>query len=117
MVGLFAFRSRSPDRDLRTDGVRFGRLRALLDEISVEIERERAGLVRRIDAQARDAGFLGEAIDNGDAPPALGARLDDLGSGLRSGEKRLTELSRQASLLDGMRSELVAFQQYLKDDH
>lgn len=86
MVGLFAFRSRSADRDRRTDEVRFGRLRTLLAEISVEIERERAGLVRRIDAQARDAGFLGEAIDNGDASPGLGARLDDLGSGLRLGE-------------------------------
>lgn len=107
---MLGFRTRDPERDKSTDRERMRRLATLLDELSEEIEKERNGLQRRMDAQSTDAGFLDQGMQNGDVAVAGGERLDALTKALLGGEKRLVVLRHHAVILSRMRKEMDKFQ-------
>ena len=108
MASIFAFRSRSPDRDRRTDEDRVQRIHVLLSQIGTEIEAERAGLSKRLQAQTVDAGFLSEAIENGEDSKRNESRLDYLSSSLRNAEVRLAVLEKQSSVVLSLKKNLGA---------
>ena len=70
-------------------------MREFLERMAAEIEAERAGLEKRYRSQVSDAGFLVEALENGDASAGSGTREQALASSIMRCEQRLAELSRQ----------------------
>jgi hypothetical protein len=109
MAALLGFRSRSPDRDRRTDEDRLRRLRAVLDQIAGEIAAERGGLSKRLQARAVNAGFLNESIENGEMPAKAVAKLDDLSSSIVTAERRLALLARQSIIVESWKKNLNEF--------
>jgi len=95
MVSLFGFRTRSAERDREKDEERLLRMREFFEDMVSEIEDERAGLERRYRSQVTDAGFLVEALDNGEASAMAGAREKALSTSIMRCEQRLATLSRQ----------------------
>ena len=108
MARLFDFRTRSRDRDRQTDEKRLARLSALLDEVASEIENERAGLSKRLHEQSADAGFLSDALDNGELLARSADRLQQLTAALTYGQLRIAELERQAEFIETLRQTLNA---------
>lgn len=101
-------RFRSSDRDRDTDLDRLGPLYRQLEQVLAGIERESAGLSRRLDeARTRAAALLGN--EDGiyfEREPADEARLVEAEAQMMAAFRRLEQLRAQRSMLAGWRTEI-----------
>lgn len=102
MVFGMGFRTRNPDRDRDTDRERFGRMLSAIESTRAAIAAEREGLQRRYKAVSNDAGFLDNAIDNGETSPENAAKIDQMATTMINYERRVADLSRQIETLDAL---------------
>ncbi len=86
------FRVRDPERDKNTNRDRTRRLIGLLEQLGREIKSERDGLAARLKADAGDAAFLMEALENGDADEREMKRIDTLEQAIVDAEVRIKTL-------------------------
>ncbi|CDX26539.1 conserved hypothetical protein [Mesorhizobium sp. ORS 3324] len=108
MASIFGFRSRDPARDRQTDLQRFDRLAKLFDQISAEIEAEKAGLENRYRSTATNAAFLVEAMENGSASTDKSSDVSAMTGAILNYERRIAELARQKGLMKELRHSLDA---------
>jgi hypothetical protein len=101
-------RFRSTDRDRETDLDRLGPLYGQLEQVLAGIERESAGLSRRLDeARTRAAALLGN--EDGiyfEREPADEARLVEAEAQMMAAFRRLEQLRTQRTMLSAWRSEI-----------
>ena len=109
MASIFAFRTRSPDRDRQTDETRFGQLSRALDELAAGIEAERTGIRSRYGAVSANAAFLVEAIDNCAVSAKRAGEMDQLTESLKACLRRIEVLGRQKDFVSGLRHSLDTF--------
>lgn len=110
MASIFAFRTRSPDRDRQTDEARFGQLSRALDELAAGIEAERTGIRSRYEAVSANAAFLVEAMDNSAAVSAQRVgEMNQLTESLKACLRRIEVLGRQKDFVSGLRHSLDIF--------
>lgn len=109
MASIFAFRTRSPDRDRQTDQTRFGHLSRTLEQLASEIEAERSGIRSRYEAVSANAAFLVEAMDNSEVSARGNAEMDQLTESLKSCLRRIEALGRQTEFVAEIRQLVVAF--------
>lgn len=108
MASIFGFRSRNPERDRQTDIQRFDRLAKLFDQISAEIEAEKAGLENRYRSTAANAAFLVEAVENGSASTGKLSDVNAMTNAILNCERRIAELARQNGVMKDLRHSLDA---------
>jgi hypothetical protein len=89
------------------DERRFGRLARLLTVIQVEIERESAELRPSVERMTDCAAFSSEAMENGEGPERMSARIDTLARNLALNRGRQVSLEQQMSFVDGTREGLL----------
>lgn len=106
---VFGFRTRHPDRDRQTDADRLQRVLDTLAAISLEIERERAGLEKRYGTVSADAAFLLEAIENEEGPRRDSARIGELTDNLQACERRMAALGKQLLFMEECRRSVERF--------
>jgi predicted RNase H-like nuclease (RuvC/YqgF family) len=104
-MAIFAFRTRSPDRDRATDAQRFQALCAALEDLAEQIRREEAGLKNRYEQVRDQAAFTVQNLDNGSAGN-LTERADALTRSLAQCEARLAALKSQQEFLVRLRGEV-----------
>lgn len=109
MASIFAFRTRSPDRDRETDVTRFEQLARSLDQLTSEIEAERTGIRNRYEAVSANAAFLVEAMDNSEASSRRADDMDRWTESLKTCLRRIEALGRQTELIAGLRHALDMF--------
>jgi len=109
MASIFAFRTRSPDRDRQTDEARFGQLSRTLDELAAGIEAERTGIRNRYEAVSANAAFLVEAMDNSAVSVLRVGEMDQLTESLKACLRRIEVLARQKEFVSGLRHSLDIF--------
>ncbi|WP_395446901.1 hypothetical protein ACHMW7_17690 [Aminobacter sp. UC22_36] len=109
MASIFAFRTRSLDRDRQTDETRFGQLSRALDELAAGIETERTGIRSRYEAVSANAAFLVEAIDNSAVSAQRAGEMDQLTESLKACLRRIEVLGRQKDFVSGLRHSLDTF--------
>ena len=109
MASIFAFRTRSPDRDRQTDEARFGQLSRALDEIAAGIEAERSGIRGRYEAVSANAAFLVEAMENSAVSVLRAREMDQLTESLKACLRRIEVLGRQKDFVAGLRHSLDIF--------
>ncbi|CAN7512180.1 hypothetical protein [Aminobacter aminovorans] len=109
MASIFAFRTRSPDRDRQTDEARFGQLSRALDELAAGIEAERTGIRNRYEAVSANAAFLVEAMDNSAVSVLRVREMDQLTESLKACLRRIEVLGRQKDFVSGLRHSLDIF--------
>lgn len=105
---IFSFRSRTGQRDLRTDHERFGRLLSVLDRLSDEVEHERTGLRRRYAEAETSAAFAQQSFEDG-GDMAVVPVIDASTETLMHCHGRLSLLDRQLALVGQLRQRVVAF--------
>ncbi|WP_154674693.1 hypothetical protein [Mesorhizobium erdmanii] len=88
------------------DEKRFGRLVVLLQGIQLEIEKESTQLHPFGNAMTDCAAFSLEAMENGDNPEIMSAKIDTLTRSLIFDHRRQVSLDQQMSFLNRMRAEL-----------
>ena len=89
------------------DERRFGRLARLLTVIQVEIERESAELRPSVERMTDCAAFSSEALENGEGPERMSARIDTLARNLALNHERQVSLEQQMSFVDRTRAGLL----------
>lgn len=109
MASIFAFRTRSPDRDRQTDEARFGQLSRALDELAAGIEAERTGIRNRYEAVSANAAFLVEAMENSAVSVLRAREMDQMTESLKAGLRRIEALGRQKDFVAGLRHSLDIF--------
>jgi hypothetical protein len=109
MASIFAFRTRSPDRDRQTDEARFGQLSRALDELAAGIEAERTGIRNRYEAVSANAAFLVEAMDNSAVSVLRVREMDQMTESLKACLRRIEVLGRQKDFVSGLRHSLDIF--------
>ncbi|WP_269930283.1 hypothetical protein [Aminobacter sp. HY435] len=103
MASIFAFKTRSPDRDRQTDAVRFEHLLKTLGQLSGEIDAEKTGIRNRYEAVSANAAFLVEAMDNDAVSTRRAAEMDQLTEALKNCLRRVDTLGRQGEFVAGLR--------------
>jgi hypothetical protein len=96
----FAFQENVDER-------RFGRLAHLLTVIQLEIERESADLGPFAERMTDCAAFSSEAMENGEVPEHMSARIDALARKLVLNRERQVSLEQQMSFVDRTRKGLL----------
>ncbi|WP_406872424.1 hypothetical protein WHT83_22315 [Aminobacter sp. P9b] len=109
MASIFAFRTRSPDRDRETDVTRFEQLARSLDQLTSEIDAERTGIRNRYEAVSANAAFLVEAMDNSEASSRRADDMDRWTESLKTCLRRIEALGRQTEFIAGLRHALDTF--------
>lgn len=109
MASIFAFRTRSPDRDRGTDLARFDQLAHWLEQLTSEIEAERSGIRNRYEAVSANAAFLVEAMDNSEVSSRRADEMDRLTETLKTCLRRIEALGRQTEFVAGLRHSLDIF--------
>lgn len=109
MASIFAFRTRSPDRDRQSDGARFEQLTSVLDQVAAEIEAERTGIRNRYEAVSANAAFLVEAVSNDAVSSSRAAEMDQLTEAIKSCLRRIEALGRQKEFIAELRSRVDDF--------
>lgn len=109
MASIFAFRTRSPDRDRLNDGVRFEQLTRALDQLAAEIEAERTGIRNRYEAVSANAAFLVEAVSNDAVSTNRAAEMDQLTEAIKSCLRRIEVLGRQKEFVADLKSRVDNF--------
>lgn len=89
------------------DERRFGRLARLLTVIQMEIERESAELRPSVERITDCAAFSSEAMENGEGPERMSARIDILARNLALNRGRQLSLEQQMSFVDRTRAGLL----------
>lgn len=97
---------RFPFRE-NVDERRFGRLARLLWAIQEEIDRESAELRPSVEGMTDCAAFSLEAMENGESPERMSARLDTLAHNLAIKRGRQVSLEQQMSFVDRTKAELL----------
>lgn len=105
------FQTRNPQRDRDTDEARAGRLRAFLDELHDEIERERDGLRGRYESVTARAAFSQQALEQDDAGPEMASTVDHLTQTMIDYTRRLEALETQAAFVNELRQRAAPFPQ------
>ncbi|RVA29635.1 hypothetical protein EN933_34475 [Mesorhizobium sp. M7A.F.Ca.US.001.01.1.1] len=88
------------------DERRFRRLARLLKVIQVDIERESAALLPSVERVTDCAAFAMEAMENGESPERMSARIDTLARNLALNRGRQVLLEQQMSFVDRTRAGL-----------
>ena len=96
----FAFQENVDER-------RFGRLARLLTVIQLEIERESAELRPSVERMTDCAAFSSEAMENGEVPDHMSARIDALARNLALNRGRQVSLEQQMSFVDRTKEGLL----------
>ncbi|MGX5851095.1 hypothetical protein ACWGTO_28935 [Mesorhizobium sp. PL10] len=96
----FAFQENVDER-------RFGRLARLLTVIQLEIEKESAELRPSVERMTDCAAFSSEAMENGEVPEHMSARIDALARKLALNRGRQVSLEQQMSFVDRTRKGLL----------
>lgn len=109
MASIFAFRTRSPDRDRETDVSRFEQLARALEQLTSEIEAERTGIRNRYEAVSANAAFLVEAMDNSEASSRRADDMDRWTESLKTCLRRIEALGRQTEFVTELRHSLDIF--------
>lgn len=109
MASIFAFRTRSPDRDRLNDGVRFEQLTRALDQLAAEIEAERTGIRNRYEAVSANAAFLVEAVSNDAVSTSHAADMDQLTEAIKSCLRRIEALGRQKEFVADLKNRVDDF--------
>lgn len=109
-MALTLFRVRSRERDRETDSGRFRRLRQLLGDLRVEMERERDGLRGRYEKVTADAAFSQQALEDG-AGNAVSAKIDEMTDAMIRYTERIALLERQAAFVTGLDHQVERFSQ------
>ncbi|MEO3998801.1 hypothetical protein [Mesorhizobium sp. CAU 1732] len=73
-----------------------------IESTRAAIVAERDGLQQRYKAVSSDAGFLDDAIGNGETSPANAAKIDQMATTMINYERRVADLSRQIETLDAL---------------
>jgi hypothetical protein len=89
------------------DNRRFGRLVRILERIRGEITREAAELRQSGDKLTDCASFSFEAMENGDNPETMSAKIDVLTRNLASNRGRQASLAVQMAFIDRTRAALA----------
>jgi len=108
-MGLFRFQVRNPNRDRDTDAGRLQRLHRMLDELRVEIERERNGLRDRYEKLAADAAFSYQAMENDGVEASMSSKIDDMTDTMIRYSGRIQALDRQIGFVIGLRGQVEGF--------
>lgn len=109
MASIFAFKTRHPDRDRQTDGVRFEELMRTLSQLAGEIDAEKTGIRNRYEAVSANAAFLVEAMDNEAVSSRRATEMDQLTEALKNCLRRVETLSRQGEFVAEMRRMVHGF--------
>ena len=110
-MALFSFRTRNPQRDQETDDIRISRLRMLLDDLRVEMEREGAGLRDRYESVTMRAAFSQQALENERGGPELSSEIDGLTETMMRYTQRIASLEKQIAFVTEMRERVDQFSQ------
>jgi hypothetical protein len=102
------FRVRSRERDRETDVTRATRLHDLLDDLRLEIERERNGLRDRYESVSERAAFSQQALEDGRSS-AISTVIDDLTDIMMRYSARLKALEEQMDFVTGLRRQADSF--------
>ena len=108
-MALFRFRVRNPNRDRDTDTGRLQRLDQMLDELRMEIERERNGLRNRYEKLAADAAFSYQTLENDGPAPTISSKIDDMTDAMIRYTGRIQALERQIDFVNGLRGQVEEF--------
>jgi len=93
------FRTRNPQRDRETDAARAARLNAFLNDLRVEIERERDGLRGRYEDVTERAAFSQQALEDDEAGPGMSSAIEDMTRTMVRYSDRLAALEEQAAFV------------------
>lgn len=110
-MALFSFRTRNPQRDRETDLGRVSRLSTLLDDLRVEMEREKVGLQDRYETVTMRAAFSQQALENERVGPEVSSEIDDLTETMIRYTKRIASLEKQIEFVTEMRGRVDLFSQ------
>ncbi|WP_274631340.1 hypothetical protein [Arvimicrobium flavum] len=110
-MALFRFQIRNPNRDRETDASRLQRLHKVLDDLRLEIERERNGLRARHEKLAADAAFSYEALENDGAEVSMSAKIDDMTDTMIRYRRRIRSLEKQIGFVIALRGQVEVFSQ------
>jgi hypothetical protein len=105
------FQTRNPQRDRDTDAARAGRLRAFLDDLGADIERERDGLRGRYESVTARAAFSQQALEQNEAGPDMASSVDQLTRTMIDYTRRLAALEEQAAFVNALRERAGLFPQ------
>ncbi|MBS3648596.1 hypothetical protein KEU06_08135 [Pseudaminobacter sp. 19-2017] len=83
----------------------------MLDDLRVEIERERNGLRDRYDKLAADAAFSYQALENDSVASSMSSKIDDMTDTMIRYSGRIQSLERQIGFVIGLRSQVEEFSQ------
>jgi len=108
-MALFRFQIRNPNRDRETDAGRLRRLHRMLDDLRVEIERERTGLRDRHEKLAADAAFSYQALENDSVGPSMSSKIDDMTDTMILYNGRIQSLEKQIGFVIGLRDQVEVF--------
>lgn len=86
---------------------RFERLRRLLDQIGYDIGAERNALGDRYQSVTASAAFAFEAMENGEDPQRMSARIDALTASIIRCTQRLDALEHEGDFIDATRRRLA----------
>jgi hypothetical protein len=107
--GAKPFRTRGPQRDRETDAARLSRLRGYLDDLCLEIERERDGLRSRYENVTTRAAFSQQVLENEQASPGMSAAVDELTRTMMNYTRRLVMLEEQVTFVSELRERAGQF--------
>ena len=93
------FRTRNPQRDRETDAARAMRLNAFLNELRVEIERERDGLRNRHDSVSERAAFSQQKLEDDGGGPEMSSAIEDMTRTMVRYSDRLAALEDQVAFV------------------
>lgn len=104
---FLAFQTRSPDRDRQTDLGRRQAVLGVLGRQTAEIEREIAGLQRRMDeAYQRAASVLANSDDYGERSKADEEEISRFEASAEAARRRIVELKAQLNLFSELEASL-----------
>lgn len=107
--GKGPFRVRGAERDRDTDRARAARLCAVLDDLRVELERERDGLRDRYESVTDRAAFSQQSLEDQRLDPAISSTIDDLTEAMIRYNKRLAALEQQIGFVTELRERAELF--------
>ncbi|HCO55895.1 MAG TPA: hypothetical protein DIT93_12875 [Pelagibacterium sp.] len=104
---FLAFQTRAPDRDRQTDLGRRQAVLGVLGRQTTEIEREIAGLQRRMDeAYQRAATVLANSDEYGERSKADEEEISRFEASAEAARRRIVELEAQLELFSGLQAAL-----------
>jgi hypothetical protein len=81
----------------------------MLDDLRVEIERERNGLRDRYEKLAADAAFSYQALENDSGGASMSSKIDDMTDTMIRYSGRIQSLEKQIGFVIGLRGQVEEF--------